>query len=235
MNDENLILREVKHGLNRLGASLPDRALTNIQALVNYLKIGRWMQDHGYDFGRRVRNRQEVWSAVADQVADKKVLYLEFGVAQGHSINWWSRHLQNPGSVLAGFDSFEGLPESGGPWAKGQFSTTGKIPVIDDPRVRFYKGWFDATLPTFAVTDHEVLVVNLDADLYVSTIYVLRWLRPHLKPGTFIYFDEMNHVDHEPRAFDDFCAESGFRFKPVCADRTLAFTFFVCDGTAPVK
>ena len=69
-------------------------------------------------------------------------------------------------------------------------------------------------------------MVNLDADLYSSTIFVLRTLRPHLKSGTYVFFDEMNHVDHEPRAFDEFVAESGLKFRPICADRTLAYVAF---------
>jgi hypothetical protein len=61
---------------------------------------------------------------------------------------------------------------------------------------------------------HDVLVINMDADLYSSTIYVLNHLRPHIKPGTLIYFDEMNHVDHEPRAFDQFTSQNSRKFRP---------------------
>jgi len=46
------------------------------------------------------------------KVRDKKVLYMEFGVAYGASIRYWSRELKNPTSVFHGFDSFEGLPET---------------------------------------------------------------------------------------------------------------------------
>lgn len=73
-------------------------------------------------------------------------------------------------------------------------------------------------------------MINMDADLYSSTIYVLRHLRAYLKPGTFIYFDDMNHPEQEPRAFDEFVAESGLKFRVVCADKTLAFVFFECIG-----
>ncbi len=97
---------------------------------------------------------------------------------------------------------------------------------MSDSRVKFFKGWFDQVLPNYSPPEHDVLVVNLDADLYSSTIYVLRWLRPHLRGRTFIYFDEMNHVDEEPRAFDEFVAESGLRFRALAADQTLAFVAF---------
>jgi hypothetical protein len=147
-------------------------------------------------------------------------------------MRYWSRVLKHPGTILHGFDSFEGLPEKGGLWAKGQFSTDGKIPQIDDPRVRFFKGWFNDVLPTYSLPPHETLVINMDADLYSSTIYVLRHLRPQIKSGTFIYFDEMNHMEHEPRALDEFMAESGLQFRVVCTDKTMAFVFFECIGTA---
>ena len=54
----------------------------------------------------------------------------------------------------------------------------------------------------------------MDADLYSSTIYVLNYLRPQIKPGTLIYFDEMNHVDHELRAFDEFTSRNSIKFDP---------------------
>ncbi len=80
------------------------------------------------------------------------------------------------------------------PWYKGQFDASGRVPITDDPRVRFFKGWFTQVLPRYYLRAHDVLVINMDADLYSSTIYVLNYLRPHIKPGTLIYFDEMNHV-----------------------------------------
>jgi hypothetical protein len=70
----------------------------------------------------------------------------------------------------------------------------------------------------------------MDADLYSSTSCVLRHLRPYIRPGTFIYFDEMNHPEHEPKAFAEFMKETSLNFKPVCADRTLTYAFFECVG-----
>jgi hypothetical protein len=64
--------------------------------------------------------------------------------------------------------------------------------------------------------------------MYTSTAYVLSHLRPYIRPGTFIYFDEMNHVEDEPKAFHEFMEASSLRFRPVCADRTLTRAFFEC-------
>ena len=219
-----------KHLFTRIGARLAPQNVQRIQAMVNYLKIGQWMQAHGFAFPLLVESRDEIWAAVVKQVCDRRVLYLEFGVAEGETMSYWSQALKHPEAMLHGFDSFEGLPESDGPWHKGQFSTGGRVPQVDDPRVRFFKGWFDRALPTYSVPAHDVLVINMDADLYSSTIFVLRWLRPHIRPGTFIYFDDLFCLEQELRAFGDFLAESGLKFKPVAAERTLVRAAFECEG-----
>ena len=162
---------------------------------------------------------------------DRRVLYLEFGVFQGTCTRYWSKALKHPDTRLHGFDSFEGLPEDfdvDGPYVKGTFDVGGEIPQIEDSRVAFHKGWFDEVLPTYELPDHEVLVIIIDADLYSSTQYVLRHLRPFIKPGTFIYFDDMSRPDHEPRAFEEFWKESGLGFRLVSTEYSLNTAFFEC-------
>lgn len=226
------LLSHAKQALTVAGARLPERAITQVQASVNYLRLGRTLREHGYNFPRRLASREQVWQSILTRVRDRRVLYLEFGVAYGESMRFWASELSHPGAMLHGFDSFEGLPESIGPWRKGQFASDGAAPAIGDTRVRFFKGWFQETLPTYKVPEHEVLVVNMDADLYSSTVYVLRFLREHIRPGTFVYFDELNHVDHEWRAFCEFRSETGLEFKAVAADRSLAFAAFECSAHA---
>ena len=68
----------------------------------------------------------------------------------------------------------------------------------------------------------------MDADLYSSTIYVLRHLRQYIKPGTFVYFDDMSRPDHEPRALSEFMSETRSRFRVVSADYSLNCVFFEC-------
>jgi hypothetical protein len=219
-----------KEILTRVGRYLPIQNLTSSNAAVNYLAHGRWMHDRGFDRTPRRQTRPEVWASVANRVCNERVLYLEFGVAHGGSMEFWSKSLKNSESVLHGFDSFEGLPETAGPWVKGEFSVAGQIPVSKDPRVRFFKGWFDAVLPGYAVPRHDVLVMNIDADLYSSTIYVLRQMRPHIRKGAFLYFDEIHYADHEQRAFDEFVKETGLKFRCCAADKSLAHVFFECLG-----
>ena len=212
-----------------LGARLSRSQLYALQAALNALKLGRWMRDHGFHFDRTFPGKWEVFDLVISRVQDQRVLYLEFGVFKGRTTRYWSARLRHPDARLHGFDSFEGLPEEWADYPKGKiFNAAGLIPVIADPRVQFFKGWFDQVLPTYVVPEHDLLILILDADLYSSTMCVLRHLRPHIRPGTLIYFDEMNHVDHEPRAFDEFMEETSLKFRPICADKTLSFAFFEC-------
>jgi hypothetical protein len=216
-----------KHVLTLVGAAMSNRRHVQVQAVVNYLKVGRWMRDNGFVFSTKANCRQDVWDAILCRVESERVLYLEFGVAYGESIRYWSRNLKHPDTILHGFDSFEGMPESSGIWKKGQFDASGKIPGMGDPRVTFFKGWFDKVLPHYTLVPMDRLIINMDADLYSSTSYVLNFLLPFIRPGTIIYFDEMNHVEHEPRAFREIM-NRGLTFKPLAADKTLAHVSFEC-------
>jgi O-methyltransferase len=128
--------------------------------------------------------------------------YLEFGVAAGESIRAWSALNSDPGSRFIGFDCFEGLPEDwkAGNKAKGEFSTGGEPPAIDDPRVSFVKGLFQKSLRPFLAgyVPQNRLVVHIDVDLYSSTLFVLTQLDPFMPKGTIIVFDEFIGVDEFP-------------------------------------
>lgn len=217
----------VKHCLTRFGACLTSKAIYNLNAVVNYLEVGRWMKAHGFTVSY-FENRERLFETMAQQIQDQRALYLEFGVYEGAAMRYWSRLLRNPDSHLHGFDSFEGLPE---PWLlhrpKGHFSLNGHIPQIDDVRVRFFKGWFEDTLPHYRAPEHDALILNFDADLYSSTRFVLRQVKELIKPGTVIYFDEFNHRDHEMKAFDEFLDETGMKFSCVGATPSLARIAFV--------
>lgn len=226
---KRLFLWSFKRFLTQIGAHIRPQHLHQLQMVVNYMKLGRWMADNQFRINPRVCDRDAVFEAVAKRISDKQVLYLEFGVFKGASMRYWANSLKHPKTQLHGFDSFEGLPEDfdndGGPYVKGTFDLEGVVPHIDDSRVRFFRGWFDKVLPNYTVTEHEVLVLTMDADLYSSTIYVLRHLRQY-KPGTFIYFDDMSRPDHEPRAFVEFMRESAAKFRVVSADYSLNCVFF---------
>jgi hypothetical protein len=230
-----IIRKSFKRLLTAIGARLPAARLHGIQMIVNYMKLGRFMSDH-FQIERRVLTTSSVFAAVARRIGDRPVLYLEFGVFKGRSIRFWSEALKHPDSRFHGFDTFEGLPEDfdvGGRYVRGTFDAEGKVPSIDDPRVQFFKGRFEVVLPNYQLPPHELLVIVLDADLYTSTIYVLRHLRPFIKPGTLVYFDDLSRPDHEPRAFLEFMNESGLKFRPLIADFSLNNVFFECMEENP--
>ena len=55
-------------------------------------------------------------------------------------------------------------------------------------------------------------------------------MRPHIRKGTFLYFDEIHYAEHEQRAFDEFVGESKLKFRCVAADKSLAHVFLECLG-----
>lgn len=216
-----------KRFLTRVGGQLSSQTIYKLNASINYLEVGRWMHKNGYAGAHRFDTRENLFDLVGSQVGQRQVLYMEFGVFEGAATRYWSSLLRNPNSKLHGFDSFEGLPQNWLPHRpRGHFSLQGKIPQIDDARVRFFKGWFEQTLPDYALPAHEVLILNFDADLYSPTIFVLNALEAAIVPGTYLYFDEFNHQFHELRAFDEFIQRTGMKFALVGATRTLAHVVF---------
>jgi hypothetical protein len=208
---------------------MPDKTLHRIHRVLNYLEAGRWMHLHGYSLRSPDSNRYELFTRAAREFLDEHVLYLEFGVADGRTMRFWSGLLTNPRTKLHGFDSFEGLPTAwnlGGGLKAGAFSTGGRIPEIADPRVRVFRGWFSDTLRHYEWPAHDRLVVNVDADLYPSAVTVLDAVESHLQPGSVLYFDEFHHPADELRAFDEFLDRTGMKFELVGATPQLAGVMF---------
>ena len=214
--------------LTRLGAACSARLIYELNGVFNYLHVGWWLPAHGFRPRVLARSRDEVFEHIATEVGDRDVLYLEFGVARGASLRQWSGLLRNPSSALHGFDSFLGLPHD---WSlegheRGTFSTAGRPPEIDDPRVKLFVGWFDKTLPEYRWEEHDVLVVVLDADLYTSTATVLRHVKDRLVPGSYLYFDQFHHRCDELRAFGELLDETPLTFELVVASRDLSSVAF---------
>ncbi len=219
----------LKSMLVDLGSHCGPKTLHLLNASVNYLEVGHWMKSRGFHTSKRLSKRRELFDQIAERVRNKKVLYLEFGVAKGTSLRYWSNLLANPVSALHGFDTFEGLPEE---WrlgdSKGAYSAGGRLPEIADPRVRFFKGLFQETLPHYQLPDHESLIINIDCDLYSSTSFVLNFLAQHVCPGTYLYFDEFSDPRHELRAFRAFLSATNKRFSLLGATRSYGQVAFEC-------
>ncbi len=173
---------------------------------------------------RVFQDRIDYYSYINDEVLkQRRIDYLEFGVYQGASISHWSRINSDPGSRFWGFDTFEGLLEDWH-WAirglpKGHFSTLGRTPAIEDTRVQFIKGLFQETMDGFLAgyKPSGTLVINMDPDLYSSTLYVLTKLDAYIARGAIVLFDEFSSVLNEFRAFDDYVKSYRRSFKPIAA------------------
>lgn len=165
--------------------------------------------------------RYDLYAQVVDaeQLTAAPVHYLEFGVAGGDSLRWWAGALTSPEARLIGFDTFTGLPEAWRHAGPGYFDQGAKPPAIDDPRVNFEVGLFEATLPRALerLVPGPRLIAHLDADLYSSTSFVLRALTPRLRSGDLLLFDEFADAQHEFRAYHEWIAVAPVRLVPVAA------------------
>ena len=92
--------------------------------------------------------------------------------------------------------------------------------------MKFFKGWFHDTLPSYTVPAHEQLVISIDADLYTSAKMVLQHLKGSISVGTYLYFDEFNDPQHELKAFHEFLADTGARFETMAAFLDLSGVMF---------
>lgn len=146
------------------------------------------------------KNRFEVLDRAALLTPDEGLI-LEFGVATGTTIRLLAK-LFYPRRIH-GFDSFDGLPESWGPYRAGHFACA--VPVVP-ANVDLVIGQFAEALPAFLATHPgDAALIHLDCDLYTSTKTVLDLLAPRIVTGTVIVLDEYFIVeDHERRAFDEF-------------------------------
>lgn len=208
--------------LTKAGERCSRTHIRKLNAALNYLEVGRWLKANGFAISSRVPDRGSLYSVVSQRIEGEEVLYLEFGVYEGASLRVWSTLLRNPLSSLHGFDSFEGLPENWDSFRpKGTFDVKGKLPEFDDSRVVLHQGWFATTLISFTLPEHERLVINLDADLYSSTKFVLETLQDAIKPGTIIIFDEFCDRLHELQAFSEFIEATRMTFRFVSATQNL--------------
>ena len=183
----------------------------NRTAVETYDFIEKEMPNARFDINQFavMRNKKEEIIQLDGQI-------LDFGVYQGAS----TRALAGiyPDKTIHGFDSFEGLPEDWGHHGKGSFGEVkGALPNVPD-NVELHKGWFDDTLPGWLAQHNEqpISLLRVDCDLYSSTRKVLTVLRPLIRSGTWILFDELigyrTWEDHGYQAFMEFVDETGLGF-----------------------
>ena len=144
-------------------------------------------------------------------LAPAEGLVLEFGVATGDTLS----RIAAKRSPAHGFDSFEGLPED---WrtgfTKGAFAQA--APTV--PGATLHVGWFEDTLPGFFATHPgPIAFAHIDADLYSSTVTILREAEDRLVEGSVLLFDEYFNFpgweQHEHKAFTEFTERTGHGFE----------------------
>lgn len=170
-------------------------------------RFQRWCEENDC---AESRWRPAIYQDAADDLGlrDTAIDYLEFGVFEGRTLRWWTEINTNPDSRFFGFDTFTGLPESWerGGLEEGAFSTNEKTPDIDDGRIEYFAGVFQATLPGFLKSYEGTnrRYFHLDADLYSSTLFVLIQIAPFLRPGDLLVFDEFHVYLDEFKAYQEF-------------------------------
>jgi hypothetical protein len=149
--------------------------------------------------------------------APRAGLVLEFGVRFGASIRQIAALAQQD---VHGFDSFQGLPEDWHRESRGSYTTGGALPAVPG-NVVLHAGWFEDTLPPFLARHAgPVRFMNIDCDLYSSTVTILERLADRVVPGTVIVFDEYLGYEHwrddEFRAFQEAVGRHGWRYEYLC-------------------
>ena len=147
-------------------------------------------------------------------------LVCEFGVGSGRSLRMTQELL--PLDVhIHGFDTFTGLPQAWGNEPKGAYSTGGTIPNVEG-NVFFHQGLFSDTIGPFlegeqAGKDSFAAYLNVDCDLYSSTLDILEGMAQRIVPGTILIFDE--YICHpswrqdEFRAWRECCKRFGWKYE----------------------
>ena len=134
---------------------------------------------------------------------EEKNFYIEFGVYEGISTNFFSSKLKKK---FYGFDSFEGFKEDwhGTIQAEGDFSLKNawripkgkKGPTLND-NVVLEIGWVQDTLQNFIDKNPAMKInfVHMDMDTYETSKFILEKIKPYLKQNAIICFDELYNYE----------------------------------------
>jgi len=156
------------------------------------------------EFNNKIRN--VVWDEIQKYIGvNSKIIYIELGVWEGYSINYFSKLFINKYSQFNGFDTFSGMPDTWRHMNIGHYNQFENLPKFTDNRIKFYKGMFQETLENFLkninVDKDTKILINFDCVLYTSTLFCLTKIEQYFKDYYFI-FDEF--YGDECRAFKNF-------------------------------
>ena len=156
-------------------------------------------------------HRTDYWSFVADSLLSKGIL-MECGVFQGLSLKFIANRLRRKrdARIIHGFDAFEGLEEhwAGESLPAGSFDLKGKLPTIP-ANAQLHVGWVQDTVVPFLEKNivDRVALLHIDTDTYTPAKYLLKVVKPYLKSGSIVAFDELfgypNWQSHEFKALQE--------------------------------
>ncbi len=203
-------------------------------------------EDHRAEFMRRAFHALNFNGISGD--------YAEFGshgattfALAYHEIMRWPKARK-----LWAFDSFAGLPEQEGEkdyhpgWKKGKMSTSLEVfhrhcqrRGIPDGAYQAVEGFYEQTIgkaeADAAGLPSDIALAYVDCDLYSSTSTVLGFLKPRLKHGMIIAFDDYfcfsdRTISGERKAFVDiFGNDQRFQFLPYVQYGWHGMSFIVED------
>ncbi|KAL1527764.1 hypothetical protein AB1Y20_009149 [Prymnesium parvum] len=187
------------------------------------LRQGTWQSEaHNLTYGAYYRHTKAFgWAPSRELLAELRraatTAYdiYQFGVYTGGTMRAIGRRVPHFGR-LWGFDSFQGLPEEtrglmleGKHWNAGGFSTADALGVYNEtellrrvyqvvgrPHTTLIRGYFNESLTEELTRRHHfqpALLVDMDVDLYSSTMDCLNWLLASqlLMPGlSYVRYDD---------------------------------------------
>lgn len=223
--------------LLKLGAASSEKTIHYLNGLFDYIELGWWLRERGFTRGIRLSSCFEVFGAIATEVGDRPVLYLQFGVEDAAIVSRWASLLCHPETKLHVFDPADGrfdtwLPARGrGHLWESRDSITGggaavRRLVQKDQRIRHFEGDFQNLLHGYEWANAEVVVAVFDTDVYSATKIALDFVGHRLLVGSYLFFDQLNHRADELRAFHEFLLDSGMAFELFAGNRELSCVAF---------
>lgn len=150
------------------------------------------------------QNKFELWNFIIQEIINNEIknvkIYekanlLEFGVGAGNSISYIANKLKKNNLTITGFDSFYGNPEiwPGTNNIIGSSNQFGKIPNNLPENVFIVEGKIEETLPKYLLDNKikKISFVHIDVNIYSTSNFILRTLKPFMQSGSIILFDEL--------------------------------------------
>jgi hypothetical protein len=189
-----------------LPSSMIRKKIMNLGELASY-QI--WLKNN---FGNvRIRNsRERVWDDLGSSLLGEKIQGIELGVAWGYLTYYWFTNGKPEIVSWDAYDLFTGLPRAWRSSPEGSFSNGGKTPDLHDPRIRWHVGFVEETIQELQIAKNRefALAIFFDLDIFEPSHVAWEKIKPFLRAGDILYFDEAFDVD-ERGLLDNFVLPAG--------------------------